>query len=157
VDGQTFRALQILALEAVLSEEYEALYRRICRWYSREFSTPLVEVEKMLEETVLRTYFEDVYSTLKESGDKGEEKLDEIVQDFLSSQDKSADAQAEDDEWAKQMNEEAARDWEGEKDQQNQSEPQKPNLLGESIDLQGGFDPQDLKDPSELPDPEDES
>ena len=52
------RAMQQIALAAVLSPDVDAVYRRIYRWYSKNFHTPLHEVMKLSEHDVLLAYFE---------------------------------------------------------------------------------------------------
>ena len=64
-------AMQVLALYATESVEWEHEYRRICRWYSSTFFTPLHVVElELSEEYVIKHYFEH---TLKALYDKGQE------------------------------------------------------------------------------------
>lgn len=62
-------AMQILALAATESMDWEHEYRRICRWYSTTFFTPLYDVEMNLpEEYVIRHYFEHTLKTLYDKG-----------------------------------------------------------------------------------------
>lgn len=59
------QAVQILAMEAVLSDTDEYRMRDICRWYSGEFSTPLHVVEDLPFEYVLQHYYEAVYAKMQ--------------------------------------------------------------------------------------------
>lgn len=59
------QAVQILAMEAVLSDTDEYRMRDICRWYSGEFSTPLHIVEDLPFEYVLQHYYEAVYAKMQ--------------------------------------------------------------------------------------------
>lgn len=60
-------SLKLLALKAVIAPDGEAHYRSICRWYSKEFHTPLHTVEELPEDEVLQTYFESTYEDLSEN------------------------------------------------------------------------------------------
>lgn len=51
-------AIEIQALLDAMEGDFLYHYRRICRWYSTTFHTPLPMVEEMSEEDVLRTFFE---------------------------------------------------------------------------------------------------
>ena len=73
MDNELFKAIQILAIKEVESESFNFFYRRTCRWFSKEFHTPLVEVEGYDMEYVLKTYFEDLFYTAYNSED--DEKL----------------------------------------------------------------------------------
>lgn len=65
-----FRSLQILALEAVEFQDAEAFYRKICRWYSKTFFTPLDSVEDLPMDKVLLTYYEEKFDELYNSTDE---------------------------------------------------------------------------------------
>ncbi len=54
------RTARILALAAVLTPESDPEYflRRVFRWYSREFHTPLHEVERLPIDDVFQHYYE---------------------------------------------------------------------------------------------------
>ena len=60
------KALKILCMHGVVHEPGEYSLRYIFRWYSREFSTPLTEVEDIPLEDVMRHYFESRYEDLEE-------------------------------------------------------------------------------------------
>lgn len=100
--------IQILALASVEHPDWPAQYREICRWYSREFSTPLHVVEQELDRLqILRHYYEDAFKKLKESTDEQQmmryaEIKENIVFGGLS-EEEQAEIEAEDDEWEEQM------------------------------------------------------
>lgn len=71
IDLESLKNLKILAACEADEETFEAFYESICRWYSREFSTPLPQVEDMPVEKVLMTYYQDAF--WKASRDKSEE------------------------------------------------------------------------------------
>jgi hypothetical protein len=70
MDIETLRRLQILALKAVEQPSWEDFYRKICRWYSKTFYTPLPQVLEMSELEVLRTYYEEKYDEIYQVKDK---------------------------------------------------------------------------------------
>jgi hypothetical protein len=59
------RSTQQIAMAAVLAPDVAAVYRRIARWYSRNFNTPLHEVEELPICEVLLHYFEERFSMMK--------------------------------------------------------------------------------------------
>ena len=54
-----YRAEQLKALQAVLIGSEAYFYRRVCRWYSNEFHTPLKDVEILPYEHILQHYYEN--------------------------------------------------------------------------------------------------
>ncbi len=74
-----FESVQLLALASIKKPDGNYFIRRICRWYSREFSTPLHEVEALPLDYVLQNYFESIYEELEE------EDFDKRVAEVLES------------------------------------------------------------------------
>ncbi len=67
MSGFTFqRSLQILALDAIIRPDWEASYRRVCRWYSKNFHVSLPEVQELPVVNVMREYYEGMYEDLSE-------------------------------------------------------------------------------------------
>lgn len=60
------QSLQILALDAVVRPDWEAAYRRICRWYSKNFCTPLHLVFTLPPDAVIQNYYEGLYEELED-------------------------------------------------------------------------------------------
>ena len=110
MDLDTFRAIQVLALDSIENLTWDSFYRKVCRWYSKTFSTPLKEVEALPETYVLQHYYENMIETVKDSP---EEKADEQYATLRSSilhDGSTTDEEAEDDDkWAAALNEEIAR------------------------------------------------
>lgn len=61
-----YTAMQLAAMEAVLHPTMESFSRSICRWYSREFATPLHEAYELPFEDVLQAYYEASYENMPE-------------------------------------------------------------------------------------------
>jgi succinate dehydrogenase flavin-adding protein (antitoxin of CptAB toxin-antitoxin module) len=73
-----FEDLQKLALLSVLRPDYDAWMRRVCRWYSKTFQTPLDRVEALPIDYVLQHYWESVYEELE--GPEQSDKLQELLE-----------------------------------------------------------------------------
>lgn len=69
------KAAQYAALKAVIDPDTFADYRKICRWFSRTFVTPLVEVYDLPSDFVLQHYLEDQYEALTH-----EERRDKLIE-----------------------------------------------------------------------------
>ena len=61
----TLDAVRIKAMRASIRPDEDAIIRRISRWYSREFHTPLHTLEELPLEFILLHYFEEIYEKLK--------------------------------------------------------------------------------------------
>jgi len=112
ITAEILKALRAIALAKAQKPDYEYSYRKICRWYSREFSTPLQAVYEMSEETVLMTYFEDVYERIVSDTDtdEGVQRYEKLKDDILGkSEEEDAQHEAEDAKWEQEMIEEIRR------------------------------------------------
>lgn len=67
--------IKILSLRQSVEKTFDSWYSSICRWYSRNFYTPLSEVEDMPAEIVLKTYYDDVYYKLANANDEESQKM----------------------------------------------------------------------------------
>lgn len=140
MDDSTLRSIRILALNSVENPDWESSYRRICRWYSKEFSTPLKQVEDMSEFHVLLTYFEDKYQEMANSSAEDAKKNYDSIKEALLMKEETVEQaeqqkEMEDEIWAAQLAEEIKK--EQEKDKQKQSDTaNEPNLL----DLEDRFE-----------------
>lgn len=63
------KALRILALKSVLDPDVDYYYRKIFRWYSKEFHTPLHIVDDLPLEDVLQAYYESRYEDVNNDDD----------------------------------------------------------------------------------------
>jgi uncharacterized protein (DUF885 family) len=79
-----YMGYQIQAAEAILDPDEASYYRKICRWYSTKFHTPLMQVYQLSTDHVLTNYYEsimenmsynDLYDQVKE------DHLPELVQE----------------------------------------------------------------------------
>jgi len=89
------RDLQLKAMLAVTEPDVEAQMRRIRRFYSKTFHTPLADVDVLDEEFVLQAYFEEIIE------DMSPETREEFTEELVASPDelvarKNAEAEAAD-------------------------------------------------------------
>ena len=145
ISGQDIKNIQLLALEAVEDPDADATRRRICRWYSKEFSTPLHFVENDLPfADVLRHYLEsnflEMYRNESEEGQRAYAAMrDDIIFGSLSEEEK-AQIEKEDDEWAAQMVAEIEeQERKAAKNKKKQPETKNPNIKEETTIISRSF------------------
>jgi primosomal protein N' len=73
-----YKSIQIKAIEAVLDPDDTYSYRRICRWYSKTFHTPLQDVYKLDFEHVLSNYYESTFEEIPYN-----DLYDIAIEDFI--------------------------------------------------------------------------
>lgn len=83
MDGKWFRSIMLLSLDAIENPTIQDTYRRICRWYSKNFNTPLHDVEGLDPEFVLRAYWEDYIYEMAEKASDGDEKAETVYEEFI--------------------------------------------------------------------------
>lgn len=114
MDSDDFKSVIALAFRAAESPDWDAFYRKVCRWFSQNLSTPIREVEEMSEEYVLRHYFESRYnSILEEGGENQDQRWADAKANVLKMfyPESELDEQQEEDEfWQKALEEEFAKD-----------------------------------------------
>ena len=101
------KEIQLGAMGAVVRRDYDSLIRHVSRWYSREFSTPLSEVEDIPLDDLFQAWYEDKYEEMSE-----EDRLREIERLTLSDTEyyrQQMDASMQDAEAFEMSLEEAAR------------------------------------------------
>lgn len=103
MDARTLRDLQILALDAVENPDFDAFYRRICRWYSEKFSTALPEVINLDPIHVFQTYYEERFSAAYNPGDEKAMEEYQRIKNAVCFPDQVAAEEADDDAWEQQM------------------------------------------------------
>lgn len=64
-DAELYEAARILAMAAVRMPDWESGYRRVCRYYSEHFSTPLLDVFDLPVPFVLQHFYEQLYETME--------------------------------------------------------------------------------------------
>jgi hypothetical protein len=71
------QAIRLRALRAVVQPDREYFLRRVMRWYSKTFFTPLAQVEDIPLEDLLQTFYEEEYGAMDP------ESLDAIKEELL--------------------------------------------------------------------------
>lgn len=69
--------LRLVAMHNVVKGGFEYYHRRVCRWYSEKFATPLEDVYELPVDDVFLHYFEVYYESLNEPERKIE--IEEIL------------------------------------------------------------------------------
>ena len=138
LDDKMLRAIRILALQATEEPTSDQTYSKICRWFSREFSTPLKEVEDYAVEYVLQHFFEDRYQSLYESSDaKNAGKYLKEREEILDPEGAKAQEEAHES-WVDDLMKEAEEQNKAvaSKDSNNLEKPQEfPNLIDNRFKL----------------------
>lgn len=83
-------SLRILALQAARHPDRLAQFRRVARWYSQNFATPLHQVFELPEEFVLQHYYEHHYESLDD-----EDWRQEVLETVETPAERAARLQAE--------------------------------------------------------------
>jgi hypothetical protein len=84
---------------------FDSWYRSICRWFSREFSTPLKTVLDYPYEFVLQNYYEEQFYKLANGSEEEKKIFEEVIEDAVRGSVLDEEAEQvylEDDEWYKQ-------------------------------------------------------
>lgn len=101
------RAIKLEALACVMVKDYappDFYMRRLSRWYSRTFATPLHEVEALPMFIVMRAWAEENYEGMEEEELETERlKLIETDEDRRLRLAKDTIANIEDDDWFKEI------------------------------------------------------
>jgi hypothetical protein len=63
---ELIRAIQLRALRSVLKPDKDYLVRKMLRWYSKTYFTPLREVEELPFDEVMQAYFEERYEGMSD-------------------------------------------------------------------------------------------
>jgi hypothetical protein len=107
MDNETLNSIRLIALNEANDKTYNAWYRSVCRWYSREFHTPLTQVEFLSEEEVFKTWYEDLFWKMKNGTPENQEAFSKFIETTLHEndpeiEDLEAKAEEEDEDWYKE-------------------------------------------------------
>lgn len=104
------RAIKLEALACVMVKDYappDFYMRRLARWYSRTFSTPLHEVEQLPTFLIMRAWAEEHYESMEEEERETErQKLIETDEERRHRLAKDTIDNIEDDDWFKEIEQE---------------------------------------------------
>lgn len=121
------KKLRQIALASVMKPDDQAYIRHIMREYSREYNTPLHEVEALPLDYILLHYFEGLYYSWKP--DDIEDEARKLLETESERHSREAQEEAEVDLLERMAEEEAKHQQEQEKDLKAQAEAlKKPNL-----------------------------
>lgn len=85
-----FTAINTIALAAIINPDDAAYYRSVCRWFSKEFSTPIEHVETLHPDYVLQHYLESRLAQLSE-----DEKLTRLFKTLDPNWDETEETETE--------------------------------------------------------------
>jgi len=109
-DEKILRSIQILSIQAAEDPGVDDYYERICRWYSREFSTPLMAVRLELDPLhVLRTFYDDHFLSLKD-GDENKNREYEKQKFMILFPGEYEKSTKKEDDWIKKLESEVSED-----------------------------------------------
>ena len=153
IDAELIKAIQILALRAVEDPNDEDSYAKICRWYSKEFSTPLHEVETLDPVYVLTHFFQSRFVDLYSGSDQDAAQYDEERANLLYPE-KVKDKVSKDEDWIRKLQEEEAAQERGEKVKKAMGEigDNFASKMGEMAKKMSELAPLQLPEGYELPD-----
>lgn len=103
------RSIRLIALNNAISKDAlpdDAIWRRIARYYSKNFNTPLHLVDTLPRLDVIQTYYEDVYESLEDNDLHQELDTVLVPSDSVSTSVKKEKEDAEMDTLVKQLEEE---------------------------------------------------
>ena len=78
-----YKNLQLSALEAVLTNSFAHFERKVRRWFSKTFHTPLHTVDKLSWDYVLTHYYESIFENMSHN-EALEIAMREYLPDFIS-------------------------------------------------------------------------
>ena len=137
-----YEYLKLKAFNGLLNETDEFFYRKICRWYSKTFCTPLHQVYKLPWDDVLLTYYED---SLDEMGYNRtyDMAIEEYVPEIIEQMEK------EDEEFHRQVQEQVnkRRKEQSLKNKSVNSKPLIPEFEEVNIDFDKDLEKEILEDP----------
>lgn len=103
MNAEILKSIQILALDAVENPDYDAFIRKVQRWYSKEFSTPLIQVETIDLIHVLQAYYEEKFGEAYQPDDTHSMEVFERIKHSICFPEEIQQVEKEDEEWAKEM------------------------------------------------------
>ena len=110
MDAQTFKSIQILAVNSIENPTYEDQFRFVCRWFSKTYSVPLNKVDEYTEEEILRAWFEEKFKEMLESGDDSQRKYYEEMRQNIIYEEELKGADKEDEDWVEEMQNQVKND-----------------------------------------------
>ena len=94
-----YKLAQIEAANDILAQSDLYFYRKVCRWYSTTFHTPLTQVNSIPWDEILQHYYEHHYENLKyndllqltkdllpEIAEKQEEEMDDFLNNLMEAE-----------------------------------------------------------------------
>jgi primosomal protein N' len=136
-DFNYYKYLQIKAIDSIFNPTDTYFQRKICRWYSKEFSTPLKQVLSMHFEEVLTHYYENQFETIPNN-----DLIDMMIDDHLP--ELSSEKDDDVDEWVENLELEQAASLEKKEKKQSLNNPTVPVIKNQSSTSKTPLQPEDI-------------
>lgn len=132
-----YKYLQLKAIDSIFNPDDTYLQRKICRWYSKEFSTPLDKVFQIPFDTILTHYYENQFEQIPHN-----DLVDILVQDHIS--DLSDENNEELDAWLKSLEIHQSRILEAKEKRQSLNNQAVPTVKDQSTTSNQPLQPEDV-------------
>jgi primosomal protein N' len=137
VDFNYYKYLQLKALDSVFNPNDLYLQRKICRWYSKEYNTPLKQVLVMAFDEVLTHYYENQFENIPHN-----DLIDMLVDDHLP--DVSSEEDEDIEEWVEDLELEQAENLKKKEKRQSLNNPTVPVIKKQSSTSKNPLQPEDI-------------
>lgn len=104
-----FESVRNKAMLDVMEGSFLYHYRRLCRWYSMKFNTPLPQVMELPEEEVLQTFFETQFEDMSKAA-RRKLALEMTETDEEAKERQKKEAESSDDAFLKRQEKQAAKE-----------------------------------------------
>lgn len=132
-----FEYLQLKALDCIFNPTDEYLQRKICRWYSKEFNTPLKDVYSIPFDEILTHYYESKFENIPYN-----DLIDILIEDFLP--ELSIEKDEENEKWIKELEQEQEQTLKANKKRQSLNNQIEPATKKQSPTSDPALQPEDV-------------
>jgi len=136
-DFNYYKYLQLRAIDSIFNPNDTYFQRKICRWYSKEYSTPLKQVLVMSFDEVLIHYYENQFETIPHN-----DLIDIMIDDHLP--ELSSEKDDDVDEWVENLELEQAASLERKEKKQSLNNLTVPSVKKQSPTSSPPLQPEDI-------------
>jgi primosomal protein N' len=137
VDFNYYKYLQLKSLDLIFNPNDAYFQRKICRWYSKEYSTPLKQVLVMAFDEVLTHYYENQFESIPRN-----DLIEMLINDHLP--ELSSEEDDDVDEWVENLELEQAASLEKKEKKQSLNNPTVPVVKKQSSTSKTPLQPEDI-------------
>jgi hypothetical protein len=132
-----YKYLQLKALDSIFNPDDLYLQRKICRWYSKEFNTPLDKVLKSPFDSILIHYYETQFEQIPHN-----DLVDVLIQDHIT--DLSDENNEELDSWLESLEKYQSKILEAKEKRQSLNNQAVPTVKNQSTTSDQPLQPEDV-------------